>query len=176
MVKRVFGIFLLLVGIYFISQSFLNLAKRQGIFRLRTSNSPQIIVAPEDPLRIEIPHVKVNLPIYTAEISQEKWPTSESGVSYLKNSGKLGITGNLIMYGHNWKSLLGGLRYSKVGDPLTVYSQNKSYQFQIKYIAVVDSRDVSILADTTQERITLYTCIGFLDSQRLVVVAERVKS
>ncbi len=173
--KKFLSATFLILGLFLISQGFVDLAKRQGIV-----TAQEDIVSPplntEEPLLIFLPKVNISLPIYPTEIKDRKWPTTESGVSYIKDSGKLGISGNLVMYGHNWKKLLGSLKHSKVGDTLSIFSnQNKNHFYVIKYVATVDAKDISILADTSAERITLYTCTGLFDSQRFVVVAERVK-
>ncbi len=176
MFKKFLSALFFISGIFLISLGFVDLAKRQGIITPEEV-IPSPSLATEEPLLIFLPKVGIKLPIYPTEIKDRKWPTTESGVSYIKDSGRLGVSGNLVMYGHNWKNLLGSLKNSKVGDTLDIFSnQNKNHSYVIKYVATVDAKDVSILADTSSERITLYTCTGLLDSQRFVVVAERIKS
>jgi len=169
MIKKSFGYILLIFGIGLICQGFFHFAKRQGYIK----SDGVAITNPDQPQAIIIPKSKIDLPVQATRIENKKWPTSEIGVSYLENSGKFGFSGNHVFYGHNWKNLLGNLDKTKVGDEIIIKSsQSKLYTFRVKYVGVVESGDVSILQDTQKERLTLYTCTGFLDSKRLVVIAE----
>jgi sortase (surface protein transpeptidase) len=44
-------------------------------------------------------------------------------------------------------------------------------EFKVEYTATVDPSQTYIIDNTKDTRITLYTCTGFLDSKRFVVVA-----
>ncbi len=77
------------------------------------------------------------------------------------------------MYGHNWKSLLHGLPMVKPGQKVFVTMQNGSkIAFEVEYTATVDPADTYIIDKTSDTRLTIYTCSGFLDSKRFVVVAK----
>jgi len=100
------------------------------------------------------------------------WPTSTSGAEYLTSSPLPGSMGNSIIYAHDWVSLFGPLRSAKVGQKVVVtYPDKTKKTFVIAYTTIVPSNQASILASSTDKRITLYTCTGFLDSQRFVAVA-----
>lgn len=174
MFKKILSAAFLVFGLALLSKGMIDFAKRQGIVTSQEVIISQVI-AIEEPTKILLPELGIELPIHITEIIDRKWPTSETGVSYIKDSGRLGVSGNLIMYGHNWKNLLGDLNKVKVGDSIILSEQNGTdYSYQVAYIAEVSANDTSILADTVDERLTLYTCSGFLDQRRLVVVAKRV--
>lgn len=124
------------------------------------------------PKRIIIKELGINLEIVPANIIQDHWQTTFDGVSYLASSPIPGTAGNSIMYGHNWKSLLGNLKNAKPGQTIRVIDNSGHVtNFEINYVQTVDPDDKSILDQTDDSRLTLYTCTGFLDSKRLVVTA-----
>lgn len=125
------------------------------------------------PSQIIIDTLSINLPIYPARINGTTWETTSNGVSYLLSSPVPGESGNSILYGHNWNSLLGGLHNIHKGDIIDIYfSDHTSKEFSVTNIQVVRTDNTTVLEQTTDKRITLYTCSGFLDLNRLVVTAE----
>jgi LPXTG-site transpeptidase (sortase) family protein len=124
------------------------------------------------PDRITITDLGIDLPVYQATIVNNVWPTTTKGASYLTTSPLPGSMGNSIIYAHNWESLFGHLRNAKVGEKVVVTFPDKTKKtFVIAYTSIVPSNQASILAASTDKRITLYTCTGFLDSERFVAVA-----
>jgi len=124
------------------------------------------------PVRIIIPSLGIDLPIVESEIKDGKWEVTDIGVSYLKTSPVAGEIGNSVLYGHNWSNLLGNLIKVKTGDEIEVYfSDGNIKRFVVTLIQEVKPNDISVLKSTTDQRITLYTCSGFLDSKRFVVTA-----
>jgi len=86
-----------------------------------------------------------------------------------------GRIGNSIFYGHNWTSLLGNLVNAKPGQEISIaFGSGEIERFKISYVQVVKPSQTDILNQTNDRRITLYTCTGFLDSKRLVVVANLI--
>ncbi len=182
MFKKILSTIFLVSGLILISQGLFDISKRLGFYSPKTQTIYQTPTGIDSksntfttPSKITIPTLSLQLPVEPTLIKNSTWPTSQTGVSFLENSGKLGSGGNLIFYGHNWKNLLGNLHKVKVGENIVLHGQNgQDFTYAISHIATVAATDVSILADTSDERITLYTCIGFLDQKRLVVVAKRV--
>ena len=180
MIRKIVSGSLLILGILLLAQGLFNLSKRVGLYRPTVINHSPSIQPLQDlssfpPVKISISNISINLPVESVTIKNGKWPTSQIGVSFLANSGQVGKTGNLIFYGHNWKNLLGNLKSAKINDTVAVELDNgQVFVYTVSYIAEVDQNDVSILADSKDERLTLYTCSGILDQKRLVVVAKRV--
>ncbi len=124
------------------------------------------------PTRLIIPAVTIDLPIVSAEIRNSLWDTTNNGASYLTSSPIPGEKGNSIIYGHNWASLFGPLMYIKPGEKVQIiYADGTRKTFTIEYTSTVSANEGSILNQTTDKRITLYTCAGWFDSKRFVVVA-----
>lgn len=125
------------------------------------------------PIGIKINSLNLSLPIIPSEIRNNKWEATTKGVSYLKSSAFPGEKGNTILYGHNWAGLLGNLKKVKTGEKIAIiYSDGSAKEFLIEYFIEVKPDNGDILQNSSDSRITLYTCSGFLDSKRLVVVAK----
>lgn len=124
------------------------------------------------PAAIAIPSQHISLPIIPAEKKNNFFETTSQGVSYLISSPLPGEKGNSILYGHNWSNLLGNLIHARQGDTISVTFQDKTQKtFTVHSIVVVSPDDVSVLKNTTDSRITIYTCTGFLDNKRFVAEA-----
>lgn len=141
---------------------------------IATYKKPKVqqIVSKKTPASIQISKVNIHLPLIPAKITTAGWETTTQGVSYLTSSPLPGTRGNSILYGHNWPSLLGNLPKVKPGDNLTIYySDGTMAEFKVEKTAVISPDQIGILDATEDTRITIYTCTGFLDSQRFIAVA-----
>lgn len=124
------------------------------------------------PVRIKIPDLNIDLPVYQAEIISGYWPTNRTGVLHILSTPVPGEVGNSVLYGHDWPKLLGSLPQSQPGQIITVESADQSSRdFIITFTQTVTPDDISILAPTQDHRITLYTCTGLFDQSRFVVTA-----
>lgn len=124
------------------------------------------------PIRITIPILNIENSIYESSINNGQWESTTEGVSYLSSSPNPGDTGNSILYGHNWPSLLGNLHKIKPGDQIEILmSDGEKRIFVVKFTSIVNPEQTHILNQTKDKRITIYTCIGFLDSKRFVATA-----
>lgn len=126
----------------------------------------------EKPEYLQIKDLGIILPVIPAQVKKDAWETTKKGVSYLTSTPLPGQVGNSIFYGHNFRNLLGNLTEAKPGQMVEViFTNGRSEKFMIEYVQVVDSGKVSILQQTEDRRLTVYTCTGFLDRKRLVVTA-----
>lgn len=124
------------------------------------------------PKRITIKKLDIDLPIYPATLLNGQWEASTEGVSYLQSSVIPGELGNSILYGHNWRNLLGNLPNAHPGQEVIIeFDDHSKEKFMIEYTTIVSPKNINILDPSDDTRLTLYTCTGFLDSKRFVVVA-----
>lgn len=124
------------------------------------------------PVRVIIDDLNIDLPIFSAEINNGQWQTTSEGASYLASSPLPGNLGNSVIYAHNWYSLFGKLVNAKPKENIKIFFKDGiSKDFTIAYTAIVPANQTHIIDPSYDRRITLYTCTGFLDSQRFVVVA-----
>lgn len=161
------GVSLLLFGVYLIFE-------RYNPQRLGFNNAPasSLVSSYAFPREIVIHDLNIRLPVYPAQIKNNKWEATTKGVSYLVTSSVPGDRGNSIIYGHNWSNLLGALPKIKPGQKIEiVFDNNEKRTFTVEHTLVVTPDQTSVLENTNDKRITLYTCTGFLDSKRFVVTA-----
>lgn len=125
------------------------------------------------PQRLTIESAHIDVTVYPTKLKENKWPTSTSGISYVETSSLPGKPGNGVFYGHNWSSLLGNLPKVTPGDEIDVQmSDGSTKKFIVEYTDAVKPDMTAIINQTSDTRITIYTCTGFLDSKRFVVVAK----
>ena len=171
----------ILVGIAFYSYALYHIALRENPSRLsfdtytyaQSETSSDTKQTKEQlPVRITSQAVGIDTPIYPAVVNNNVWETTKAGASYITTSPLPGQKGNSVMYGHNWSNIFGNLTKAKIGQEITVTFGNGTIEtFEVAYISEVSPEASSILAPSQDNRLTLYTCSGFLDTKRYVVVA-----
>ncbi len=184
--KNAFNIFLITLSIVFFT-----LAGFQVYLRLNPSRTlavstvgfekyryPQVfdqvdeIVVLSNPIRIQIEDLGINLPIFQSRINNDVWETTDKGASYLVETPVPGDKGNSVIYGHNWNGLFANLVNTKSGQIVKVeYEDGSTKEFVVDHTSIVGPDNSEILAFSEKPILTIYTCTGFLDSQRFVVVA-----
>lgn len=163
------GIFCLLILSFLLWErnSPRRLAFKTAEFNTNSSNTnssyPKVLV---------IKDLGIELPIYSAKIENNKWQATTKGVSFLTNSALPGEKGNSILYGHNYPNLLGKLTKAKPGQRVDIlFEKGIMKTFVIEFTQVLSPDQTYVLNSTEDNRVTLYTCTGFLDSKRFVVTA-----
>ena len=127
------------------------------------------------PAKLYIPKLTKILYISNGQVVGDRWAISETGVSYLVSSALPGQTGNSVIYGHNRNDILGYLPKVTSGDPVYVVLANGDYvKYEVAETKVIQPSQVEILNQSQDSRLTIYTCTGFLDTARFVVVAEQI--
>ncbi len=122
------------------------------------------------PSRLIIREANIDLQIFPAKIRGQKWDLTTEGVSWLDISSIPGEVGNSIIYGHNWTNILGNLFYVKPGQKIEIVYKDGSVRiFTVQNTAIVSPNDVTVLSQTKDRRVTIYTCTGILDQKRFVV-------
>jgi LPXTG-site transpeptidase (sortase) family protein len=103
------------------------------------------------------------------------WVVSEEAVSFLLQSARPGEVGNSIFYGHNKSHIFRILYDVEQGDEVMILrADGTKRRYRVSEVHRVAKNETELLAPTTEEVLTLYTCIGWMDSERLVVRAEPV--
>jgi len=125
------------------------------------------------PKRIVIEKAGIDLPVFAGEIVKGKWTVVANGANHWRESAKLGEKGNVVIYGHNWKNLFGPIQGLKEGDEIQAWGENDQvFNYTITKTMSVKPTAVEIVLPTEEPQLTLYTCIGFLDKERFVVIAK----
>jgi LPXTG-site transpeptidase (sortase) family protein len=87
--------------------------------------------------------------------------------------------GNTVLVGHRFtyagQSVFYHLDKIKVRDRIGVYWNDKLYEYEVFAIKIVSPQEVSVEANTTEPRLTLYTCTPLWSvKQRLVIQAKLI--
>lgn len=129
-----------------------------------------------NPVQLYIPKLAKVLYISDGEVVDNRWTISATGVSYLTSSALPGDGGNSVLYGHNRADILGGLPALRKGDVIYVaMSDGQSIKYTVFETREIKPTQVEILKGTEDARLTIYTCSGFLDQARFVVVARYIE-
>ncbi len=124
------------------------------------------------PERIVIDDLKIDLPVNLTKLRDGQWPVAASEANFLLGSTLPGQSGNGIFYAHNKNNLFGSLNQIKPGNDITVVTPETNYTYEVFEILTAERDDLSILEKGDGQIITLFTCTGPNDSQRLVVKAK----
>ncbi|OGV91550.1 hypothetical protein A3A66_00240 [Microgenomates group bacterium RIFCSPLOWO2_01_FULL_46_13] len=167
------GIFYLVLGV---SLWFLFLGwrvQRSGILAFdKTAVSTVVQSTGSRPIRIRLPKFRVDLAVTEAVVTDGTWEISETGASHWNSSANPVESGNVVIYGHNKNSLFGPIRWLEIGDEVEVTTaEGDTIIYRVEETAVVSPKDINYVLPTNSERLTLYTCTGFLDRQRYIVIA-----
>lgn len=129
------------------------------------------------PIAVTIQAINLTLPLTAGWIKNGVWQLSQTTPLHLATSAHPGEKGNIVIYGHNKKSLFGKLKQLKVNDSLQLESADGSiHEYRITMIKTVKPTEIEAVLPTATETLTLYTCIGFLDTKRLIVQALPIHS
>jgi len=124
-------------------------------------------------VNISIAQVGINLAISAGKTDGDLWDISQTGASYLAGSGKLGESGNTIVYGHNKNNLFGPIRWLEKGAEIKIKdSTGRILIYQVVETKTVSPDQTEILLPTSDSTLTLYTCDGIGDNLRFVVIAK----
>jgi LPXTG-site transpeptidase (sortase) family protein len=159
------SLFILLFPSYIRHSSELNPVKVN--FELKKTQAETGLV----PDRIILPDVNINAVVKEAKIENGYWQVFEDTASYGQGSASLGEKGNMVIFAHARSELFYNLRDIKKDDLVFVYHRKNKYTYKVKEVKSVFPNDTSVIAPTKDQRLTLYTCIGFYDEKRLVVIA-----
>jgi LPXTG-site transpeptidase (sortase) family protein len=123
------------------------------------------------PTQLIIQKVHINLPIEQTTIQNGAWQVSEQ-VSHLTTSARPGEKGPIILYGHNTIEKLGPIRWLSKGDTIEVKTiDNKIHSYKIDQTMTVAPNRLDIFTKRAGEALIIYTCDGFADLQRFVLIA-----
>lgn len=127
------------------------------------------------PLRVIIPSVSIDLPIRPAQVIKGKWEVFEDSASFGLGSASPGTVGNSVVFAHARKGYFLPLRGIKKDNLIYILTTRDWYTYRVDTIKEVLPTDISVIAPTDDETLTLYTCSGFADSKRIIVAAKRIK-
>ncbi len=127
------------------------------------------------PVEVFVPRLLTKVAVVKSVVKNGKWPILSKSVSYLIGSDYLDNEGNTVIYGHNRKNLFGFLKNLKIEDIVEVKgSDGKIYSYKVIKSFIVKPDRIEVLNWEEGYNLTLYTCEGIFDRQRLVIKARRI--
>jgi sortase A len=103
--------------------------------------------------------------------------TLRVGVGHVEHTAWPGEAGNVAIAGHR-DSFFRPLRNIKRGDDILLETPRGTLRYRVTLFAVVQSNDMSVLAPTREDTLTLVTCFPFsfigTAPDRFIVKAVRV--
>lgn len=164
LVLIVVGTFLVLISTTYRLLRYRSLAPNSLETQATSNNFPT-------PTHIEIPW-RVDVTIGQAKYQNDSWTIFKDQAAHLASSSRPGQGGNIIIYGHNTKDILGNIRALNLGTIITLtLSDNSQRTYQVQELVEVSPKEVKYLEPTATEVLTLYTCSGLFDSMRYIVRA-----
>ena len=126
------------------------------------------------PVRIVIPRLSINLDVKKAEIVDGYWEVFTDSAAWGVGSGLPGSVGNQVIFAHAREGLFLPLKSVEKDMLIYVLTNGNWYEYKVNEIKEVYPDQVEVISPTEDETLTLYTCSGFQDTKRLIVVAKRV--
>lgn len=129
----------------------------------------------QEPTEIVITAIGLELPVIQTSIQNGIWQIPDTMVAHLASSARPREGSNIVLYAHNTQQLFARLPQVKVGDEVILTSgDGQQFHYQITETKIVNPNQVQEVVPTDYEVLTVYTCTGWLDSQRFVVKARPV--
>jgi len=124
------------------------------------------------PIYLSVPAINLNLPVEETAIQNNTWGISTKGASHLVTSARPTEQGPIILYAHNTNDRFGPIRWlTRSKEIVITTADKKEYRYLIVDTAVVNPTQTSIFFNRKTETLYLYTCDGFADLERFVVIA-----
>jgi sortase A len=124
---------------------------------------------PEQATRIQIPAIGIDAPV----VQGDGWEQLKKGVGQYVGSVNPGDDGNIILSAHNdiFGEIFRELDQLKPGDQITLFTNQRAYNYVIIDNKVVEPTAVEVMDQTEQPTVTLISCYPYLvDDQRIVVI------
>jgi len=127
------------------------------------------------PAQITIPSLKIDIQVNRGSTKDGVWQISYENATFLDSSETPGSEGNTVIYGHNKKVIFGNLPYLSIGQKVVIKTQDgKLHIYEVYKKEFVKPDRIDLVSPTDYEELTLFTCWGLFDSQRVVVKAKPV--
>lgn len=126
--------------------------------------------------RIVVPDMGLSAKIGEGSYAN-RYAVLRDGIWRDPHSSKPGQVGNTVLAGHRFtytqpRGIFYTLNKVHVGSDITVFWEGAKYHYRVRQMKVVKPINTAVLKQTTDKRLTLYTCTPlFHPDKRLVVIA-----
>ncbi len=134
--------------------------------------APVAAVSDSRPVLLTYPQLNLALPIIPAHKEDQEWQVSPKNLSAIAPAQ---IDRGYIIYGHNWPKLLGPLHKAAVGDEFTITSADEQViGYRVVGLSTIRPDQDTVLHQVPSDHVLLYTCTGFFDRSRLLLIGEEI--
>jgi LPXTG-site transpeptidase (sortase) family protein len=127
-----------------------------------------------NPKRIVIPKLGIDLEVDRANVVDGYWKVYEDKAGWGEGSGFPGQPGNQVIFAHARDGLFLPLQTIKVDDEVYILTDLQWFKYKVAEIKEVEPNKTEVIAPTDAEILTLYTCSGYKDTKRLIVIAQPI--
>jgi LPXTG-site transpeptidase (sortase) family protein len=124
------------------------------------------------PTKIIIPNLNIDLTVKKARVIGGYWEVLPDAANWGEGSGLPGRQGNVVIFAHAREGLFLPLKEIKEGMKIYVLTSKEWFNYEVKEIKEVLPDQTDVISPTEDQTLTLYTCSGFADSKRMIVVAK----
>jgi sortase A len=105
---------------------------------------------------LHIPRIQLEVPVYASasDLNLDRGAGIIDGMAYPHELGHIGIAGHRDGYFRAIKNL-------KLGDQIRLETINGTKVFEVRDLRVVEASELSYLAETDEQRLTIVTCYPF---------------
>lgn len=105
---------------------------------------------------LSIPRLSLDVPVYASasELNLDRGAGIIDGMAYPHELGHIGIAGHRDGYFRALKDL-------KIGDEIRVETLDGTKEFEVRDLRVIEASELSYLAETDEQRLTILTCYPF---------------
>ena len=120
---------------------------------------------------VSIPSLKIELKVWNGETNE----SMAKGLGHYNSTS--GWEGNVGVCGHNRgaKYVIGSIKDLNLGDRITYTTVYGTRTYAVSYVGTISNNDWNYLQATSDNRITLTTCLANQPSYRVVVQATEVR-
>lgn len=130
-------------------------------------------VESQAPTSVKISDLSLDVKVKPAKVVGGKWEVFSDSASFGMGSALPGKRGNQVIFAHARSGLFLPLRSVKPGMNIIVYTDGGGFSYRVNEVKEVFPSETRVISQTSDETLTLYTCSGFADAKRLIVVAKR---
>ena len=122
--------------------------------------------------QLRLPRLDMDVPVYSGASQQ----TLALGAGLVAGTAELGEIGNAAISAHRY-SHFKPLQHVRVGDLVELEVAQGTQQYRVQEVFITDALDISVLAPSAEQILTLITCYPFdykgFAPDRLIVRAVR---
>jgi LPXTG-site transpeptidase (sortase) family protein len=146
----------------------------EGNIQYHTVYAEEIKAKPR-PIQLKISRLGIDISVISGGFKDNDWILSNYDALYLPSAGQINEGYNTIIYAHNWEGLFANLYQASIGDKVTIRDQfGVEYSYEVYAVEYVFDTDVNSLQTDKKDVLTLFTCNGWFDNERIIVRAKKM--